>query len=171
MLKHALYGATLSLFVILPIAASANETVTPQVANSSTDQPKSMPYGDNPNIFRVLTYKTGQSISRLGNSIQRGADKSSTKISEKWQDSKAYGAEQSQVAQQKASEAKTYTEQKWQQTKDAVVGTNGGTVPIEQSSLSQSSAAPVAAAPESTPSATAMPATTPAAPLPESANP
>lgn len=77
MLKHALYAATLSLLTFLPIAANANESVT-----STSDQPKTMPYGDNPNIFRVLTYKTGQSISRLGNSIQRGADKSSAKISE-----------------------------------------------------------------------------------------
>ncbi len=96
MLKHALYAATLSLITFLPIAANANESVT-----STSDQPKIMPYGDNPNIFRVLTYKTGQSISRLGNSIQRGADKSSAKISEKWQESKAYGSEQSQAAQQK----------------------------------------------------------------------
>ena len=171
MLKHALYAATLSLLTFLPIAANANESVT-----STSDQPKTMPYGDNPNIFRVLTYKTGQSISRLGNSIQRGADKSSAKISERWQESKAYGSEQSQVAQQKANEAKTYTEQKWQQTKDAVVGTNGGTVPIEQGSLSQPSAEPataraVVAAPASSVSPSTTNPATSAAPLPESANP
>ncbi|WP_151981233.1 hypothetical protein [Acinetobacter guerrae] len=167
MFKHAIYCATLSLVAILPMSANANENTT-----SSSDQPKTMPYGDNPNIFRVLTYKTGQSISRLGHSMQRGADKSSEKISEKWQETKAFGTEQSQVAKEKTNEAKTYTEQKWQQTKDAVVGTNGGTVPIEQGNLSQSSttgqptAAPASAAP-----ASAISPTTSAAPLPESANP
>ncbi|MCU4413813.1 hypothetical protein KTH71_07135 [Acinetobacter sp. WU_MDCI_Axc73] len=171
MLKHTLWAATLSLVTFLSVAANANESVT-----TTSDQPKTMPYGDNPNIFRVLTYKTGQSISRLGSSIQRGADKSSAKISETWQESKTYGSEQSKVAQQKANEAKTYTEQKWQQTKDAVVGTNGGTVPIEQSSLSQSASEPasaraavVAPAPSVNPSTT-HPATS-TAPLPESANP
>ena len=168
MLKHTLYGATLSLLVLLPIAANAVDSNTA----TTPDQPKTMPYGDNPNIFRVLTYKTGQSISRLGNSIQRGADKSSAKISEKWQESKAYGAEQSQVAEQKANQAKTYTEQKWQQTKDAVVGTNGGTVPIEQGSLSQSSSAGQASAGAvSTAPSAPTPSATPATPLPESANP
>ncbi|MBJ9986507.1 hypothetical protein IAE19_13815 [Acinetobacter sp. S40] len=166
MLKHALYSATLSLAIILPISASATESPT-----SPSDQPKTMPYGDNPNIFRVLTYKTGESISRLGNSIQRGADKSSAKISEKWQETKTYGSEQSQVAQEKATEAKTYTEQKWQQTKDAVVGTNGGTVPIEQGSLTQSSTVPTPAVAAPIAPASSISSATSTAPLPESANP
>lgn len=163
MLKHSILVMSFSMLCgVTAFNASAAET-TP----SNPDQPKTMPYGDNPNIFRVLTYKTGQSISRLGNSIQRGAEKSSNKISEKWQDTKEFGTEQSQVAKEKAGEAKTFTEQKWQQTKDAVVGTNGGTVPIEQGTLSQSPQATNNLVPQTssvTPSATTTP-------LPESANP
>lgn len=163
MLKHSILVMSFSMLCgVTALNANAAET-TP----SNPDQSKTMPYGDNPNIFRVLTYKTGQSISRLGNSIQRGAEKSSNKISEKWQDTKEFGTEQSQVAKEKAGEAKTFTEQKWQQTKDAVVGTNGGTVPIEQGTLSQSPQATNNFVPQTssvTPSATTTP-------LPESANP
>lgn len=114
-------------------------TVHANDVNTSTNQ-KTMPYGDNPNIFRVLAYKSGQSLDRLGNAIQRGADNSAVKIDEKWQDTKAFGSEQSKVLANKADQAKTVTEQKIQQGKDAIIGTNGGTVPIEQGTLSQPSA-------------------------------
>ncbi len=85
-------------------------------------------------------------------------------------------AQNSHKLHSKSNEAKTYTEQKWQQTKDAVVGTNGGTVPIEQGSLSQSSAEPATArAAVAAPASSVSPSTTnpvtSAAPLPESANP
>lgn len=131
----------LSYRVLTLCAACMLTTFTVHANDISTStNPKTMPYGDNPNIFRVLAYKSGQSLDRLGNAMQRGADNSAVKIDEKWQDTKAFGSEQSKVLANKADQAKTATEQKIQQGKDAIVGTNGGTVPIEQGTLSQPSA-------------------------------
>lgn len=147
MLKPLLLSLALSVpaLTITSVTFAANSTA------SNPSDAKTPPYGDNPNIFRVLTYKAGENLNRLGNSIQRGADKSSAKINEKWEDTKNFGQEQSQIAQQKASNAKSYTEQKWQQTKAAVAGDPSANVPIEQRSLSQ-------------PSTTASPAPSSAAP-------
>ena len=162
--KHTLGLLTLSL--ILTFSASTNATDTPP--NSAT-QSRTMPYGDNPNIFRVLTYKTGQGLTRLGDSMQRGADQSSAKISEKWQEAKIYGKAQSQVAKEQTAEAKTYTQQKWQQTKEAIIGTNASGVPIAQGDLSQTSTAQTTRLkPITAPISPPVMSTTP---HPESANP
>lgn len=94
---------------------------------------------DNPSLGRVLLYKTGQTIERIGNATQRGADRTSNKIQQKWDNSKAFGAEKGQVIQQKADGLKEATQQKWQQTKEVVTSERpaGTQVPIEQNSLSQ----------------------------------
>ncbi len=60
-------------------------------------------------------------------------------MSEKWQSTKQYSAEQSEIVQEQTQKAKQYTAKKWQDTKDAVVGTNEGNVPIERAGLSQPS--------------------------------
>jgi hypothetical protein len=44
---------------------------------------------------------------------------------------KKYTEEQSEVVQAQTEKAKQYTAKKWQDTKDAVVGTNDGNVPID----------------------------------------
>ena len=98
----------------------------------------------------MLTYKAGENLNRLGNSIQRGADKSSAKINENGKTPKLWTRAVSGCTA-KASNAKSYTEQKWQQTKATVAGDPSATVPIEQRSLSQ-------------PSTTASPAPSSAAP-------
>jgi hypothetical protein len=96
-----------------------------------------MPYGDNPSLARVLLYKTGQGLQNLGGAIQQGSDKTSEKMSKTWQEAKIYGAEQSQAIQSKAEETKEVATKKLQDTKDAVIGTNNGNVPIERVELSQ----------------------------------
>ena len=58
------------------------ETPQPQQVNETTS--KTMPYGDNPSLGRVLLYKTGKGIQNLGDSIQGASEKTSNKISEKW---------------------------------------------------------------------------------------
>ena len=63
----------------------------------------------------------------------------SQKMSEKWKTTKEYTAEQSVIVQEQTEKAKQYTAKKWQDTKDAVVGTNDGHVPIERAELSQPS--------------------------------
>jgi tetraacyldisaccharide-1-P 4'-kinase len=61
------------------------------------------------------------------------------KISEKWKTTKEYTAEQSEIVQEQTQKAKQYTAKKWQDTKDAVIGTNDGNIPIERAELSQPS--------------------------------
>ncbi|MEX7542553.1 hypothetical protein AB0862_015745, partial [Acinetobacter baumannii] len=91
------------------------ETPQPQQVNETTS--KTMPYGDNPSLGRVLLYKTGKGIQNLGDSIQGASEKTSNKISEKWKDTKEFTAEKAEVVQQKADTAKVFTEQKIEQAK------------------------------------------------------
>ena len=117
-------------------AAETNTTTTN--ANTAKAE-KTLPYGDNPSIGRVLLYKTGKGLQNLGDSIQGASENTSQKISEKWTDTKKYTAEQSEIVQEQTQKAKQYTAKKWQDTKDAVIGTNDGNVPIERAELSQPS--------------------------------
>lgn len=116
----------------------AAENTTATNANTTTAE-KTLPYGDNPSLGRVLLYKTGKGLQNLGGSIQGASENTSQKISEKWTDTKKYTEEQSEVVQAQTEKAKQYTAKKWQDTKDAVVGTNNGHVPIERAELSQPS--------------------------------
>ena len=117
-------------------AAETNTTTTN--ANTAKAE-KTLPYGDNPSIGRVLLYKTGKGLQNLGDSIQGASENTSQKISEKWKTTKEYTAEQSVIVQEQTEKAKQYTAKKWQDTKDAVVGTNDGNIPIERAELSQPS--------------------------------
>ncbi|OBY74323.1 hypothetical protein [Acinetobacter gyllenbergii] len=117
---------------------AADPTSTTSNASNAVPE-KAMPYGDNPSLGRVLLYKTGKGMQNLGDSIQGASDNTSQKISERWQDTKKYTEEQSEVVQAQTEKAKQYTAKKWQDTKDAVVGTNEGNVPIERAGLSQPS--------------------------------
>lgn len=117
---------------------AAETNTTTANANTATVE-KTLPYGDNPSLGRVLLYKTGKGLQNLGGSIQGASENTSQKISERWTDTKKYTEEQSEVVQTQTEKAKQYTAKKWQDTKDAVVGTNDGNVPIERAELSQPS--------------------------------
>ncbi|MEO3356474.1 hypothetical protein [Acinetobacter haemolyticus] len=117
-------------------AAETNTTTTN--TNTATAE-KTLPYGDNPSIGRVLLYKTGKGLQNLGGSIQGASENTSQKMSERWKNTKEYTAEQSEIVQEQTQKAKQYTAKKWQDTKDAVVGTNDGNIPIERAELSQPS--------------------------------
>lgn len=117
-------------------AAETNTTTTN--TNTATAE-KTLPYGDNPSLGRVLLYKTGKGLQNLGDSIQGASENTSQKMSERWKNTKEYTAEQSVIVQEQTEKAKQYTAKKWQDTKDAVVGTNNGNVPIERAELSQPS--------------------------------
>ncbi|WP_412778896.1 hypothetical protein [Acinetobacter junii] len=113
---------------------------TSTTSNASNAFPeKAMPYGDNPSLGRVLLYKTGKGLQNLGDSIQGASENTSQKMSERWKNTKEYTAEQSEIVQEQTQKAKQYTAKKWQDTKDAVVGTNDGNVPIERAELTQPS--------------------------------
>ena len=78
-------------------------------------------------------------MQRIGNATQRGADKASDKIQQKWDNTKQFSAEKSQAVQEKANDVQQTAEKKWEQTKEVVTGSRNDTtpVPIEQKSLSQ----------------------------------
>lgn len=131
---------TLYLTSVLIASSSlwAAESPQPQQVNETTS--KTMPYGDNPSLGRVLLYKTGKGIQNLGDSIQGASEKTSNKISEKWKDTKEFTAEKAEVVQQKADTAKVFTEQKIEQAKQNITSSrNGENIPIEQGELSKSS--------------------------------
>jgi len=128
---------TTALIASSSLWAAETNTTTANV-NTATAE-KTLPYGDNPSLARVLLYKTGKGLQNLGGSIQGASENTSQKISEKWTDTKKYTEEQSEVVQTQAEKAKQFTAKKWQDTKDAVVGTNDGNVPIERAELSQPS--------------------------------
>ena len=117
----------------------ATENTTATNANTTTAE-KTLPYGDNPSLGRVLLYKTGQGLQNLGNAIQGASEHSAQKMSQSWQEAKSYSAEQSQVIQAKAEQSKAVATKKLQQTQDAIFGTTDGNVPIERQDLSPSSA-------------------------------
>ena len=125
-----------TLVFVISCSLSAAEANTPE--NAATAE-KNMPYGDNPSLGLVLLYKTGKGLQNLGNSIQGASENTSQKMSENWKNTKEYTAEQSVIVQEQTEKAKQYTAKKWQDTKDAVVGTNDGNVPIERAELSQPS--------------------------------
>jgi len=117
----------------------ASDTTSTTANASSTASSPSMPYGDNPSLGRVLLYKTGKGLQNLGESIQGASENTSQKMSEKWKTTKEYTAEQSVIVQEQTEKAKQYTAKKWQDTKNAVIGTNDGNIPIERAELSQPS--------------------------------
>jgi len=90
---------------------AADPTSTTSTASNAVPE-KAMPYGDNPSLGRVLLYKTGKGMQNLGDSIQGASDNTSQKISEKWQDTKKYTEEQSEVVQAQTEKAKQYTAKK-----------------------------------------------------------
>ena len=130
----------LAFTTILAASSSlwAADTATNTTTNTQNAIPeKTMPYGENPSLGRVILYKTGKGMQNLGGAIQQSSDKTSEKMSKTWQEAKIYGAEQSQAIQSKAEETKEVAAKKLQDTKDAVIGTNNGNVPIERVELSQ----------------------------------
>lgn len=118
---------------------AAESTAVASATTTNAVATKTLPYGDNPSLGRVLLYKTGKGIENLGNSIEGASANTSEKLSKAWQSTKEYTAEQTDVAKEKTEKAKAYTAKKWQDSKDAVVGVNDGSIPIEQVPLSQSS--------------------------------
>lgn len=128
---------TTALIASSSLWAAETNTTTTNINTAKAE--KTLPYGDNPSLGRVLLYKTGKGLQNLGGSIQGASENTSQKISEKWTDTKKYTEEQSEVVQTQAEKAKQFTAKKWQDTKDAVVGTNDGNVPIERAELSQPS--------------------------------
>ena len=72
----------LSTALIASSSLWANETNTTANANTGTVE-KTMPYGDNLSLGRVLLSKTGKGLQTLGGSTQGTSANTSHKMSEK----------------------------------------------------------------------------------------
>ncbi|AOA59347.1 hypothetical protein BFG52_13935 [Acinetobacter larvae] len=100
------------MLCVSSIQLYANTTASvPPVHSAEAEQKTTPPYGDNPNIFKVLAYKTGQKIHKtadqVGEATEQGIEKVKPKVEE---------------------------------AIDAVTGSHSaGKAPIERKSLSQSS--------------------------------
>lgn len=101
------------------------------------------PYGDNPNIFRVLAHKTGEAVQntaeKVGDATEKGIQKIKPSFDETIENTKKYTSEQATIARDNTRQGIDTAVKKVEQTKDRVMGKNSYNVPIEQGSLSQSS--------------------------------
>ncbi|OTG67114.1 hypothetical protein [Acinetobacter silvestris] len=109
----------------------------------ATNNTKTVPYGDNPNIFKVLAYKTGEKIQntaeKVGTATEKGIQKIKPKVDETWDNTKTYTTEQAEIAKENTRKGIDTAIKKVNETKDSVIGTSGGNVPIQHNSLSQNS--------------------------------
>lgn len=112
-------------------------------AQSSSETKTTLPYGDNPNIFKVLAYKTGQAVQntaeKVGNATEKGINKIKPKVGETWDNTKTYTTEQAEIARNTTRKGIDTAVKKVNETKDNIVGTSGGNVPIERGNLSDAS--------------------------------
>jgi hypothetical protein len=104
---------------------------------------QTQPYGDNPNIFRVLAHKTGEAVQntaeKVGDATEKGIQKIKPSFDETVENTKKYTSEQATIARDNTRQGIDTAVKKVEQTKDRVMGKNSYNVPIEQGSLSQSS--------------------------------
>ena len=110
-------------------------------AQTSTEN-KTTPYGDNPNIFKVIAKKTGTAVQntaeKVGEATENGIRKIKPKFDETVDNTKTYTAEQATIAKENTQKGIDTAVKKVEQTKDNVFGKTEYNVPIQQGSLSQS---------------------------------
>ena len=129
-----------SLCVITAILA------TPSLYAQTNTQNQTQPYGDNPNIFKVLAHKTGEAVQntaeKVGDATEKGIQKIKPALDETIENTKKYTTEKATEARDSTRQGIDTAVKKVEQTKDRVMGKTNLNVPIEQGSLSQSSTTP-----------------------------
>ena len=109
-------------------------------AQTSTEN-KTTPYGDNPNIFKVIAKKTGTAVQntaeKVGEATENGIRKIKPKFDETIDNTKTYTAEQATIAKENTQKGIDTAVKKVEQTKDNVFRKTEYNVPIQQGSLSQ----------------------------------
>ena len=134
-----------TVFILSSILLSSS------VFAQNTAQNTAAPYGDNPNIFKVLSYKAQQTVQNTVEKVdlatQKGIEKVKPKVANAWEETKVLGAETSAVAKEKSQQAAATINQKVNKTRDGIMGNpNDQPAPIVSHPLSQSST-PVESAP------------------------
>lgn len=129
-----------SLCVITAILA------TPSLYAQTNTQNQTQPYGDNPNIFKVLAHKTGEAVQntaeKVGDATEKRIQKIKPSLDETIENTKKYTTEKATEARDSTRQGIDTAVKKVEQTKDRVMGKTNLNVPIEQGSLSQSSTTP-----------------------------
>lgn len=119
------------------------QTATTAPANTSTHtQPA--PYGDNPNIFKVLGHKAQQKVQhtaeKVDYGVQKGIAKVKPKVENAWEDTKDFATEKSVIAIEKTQNAAVTVNKKLNKTKEGLIGSpNDQPAPIVSRPLSESS--------------------------------
>ena len=107
----------------------------------TTTENKTTPYGDNPNIFKVIAKKTGTAVQntaeKVGEATENGIRKIKPKFDETVDNTKTYTAEQATIAKENTQKGIDTAVKKVEQTKDNVFRETEYNVPIQQGSLSQ----------------------------------
>ena len=138
---------TMCSSIILTSAILATTTVSAATSANETmpaTQSPAAPYGDNPNIFKVLGHKAQQAAKNTAEIVDQAAQKGIAKVQPQvataWQQSKEFASEKSGVAKEKSQQAAASVNKKINQTKDDWIGSpNQQSAPIESLPLSQSS--------------------------------
>jgi len=119
---------------------------TPSLYAQTNTQNQTQPYGDNPNIFKVLAHKTGEAVQntaeKVGDATEKGIQKIKPSLDETIENTKKYTTEKATEARDSTRQGIDTAVKKVEQTKDRVMGKTNLNVPIEQGSLSQSSTTP-----------------------------
>lgn len=119
---------------------------TPSLYAQTNTQNQTQPYGDNPNIFKVLAHKTGEAVQntaeKVGGATEKGIQKIKPSLDETIENTKKYTTEKATEARDSTRQGIDTAVKKVEQTKDRVMGKTSLNVPIEQGSLSQSSTTP-----------------------------
>ena len=114
---------------------------TTSIYAQTTIENKTTPYGDNPNIFKVIAKKTGSAVQntaeKVGEATENGIRKIKPKFDETIDNTKTYTAEQATIAKENTQKGIDTAVKKVEQTTDRVLGRTEYNVPIEQGSLSQ----------------------------------
>lgn len=114
---------------------------TPSLYAQADNQ--TQPYGDNPNIFKVLAKKTSDAVQntaeKVGNATERGIQKIKPTFDSTIENTKNYTTDQATIARDNTRQGIDTAVKKVEQTKERIMGRTNSNVPIEQGKLSQSS--------------------------------
>lgn len=103
---------------------------------------KTPPYGDNPNIFKVIAYKTSDAVQntaqKVGAATENGIRKIKPQFDKTVEKTKVYTSEQATIAKENTKKGIDTAVKKVESTKDSITGKTEYNAPIEKGSLSQS---------------------------------
>ena len=131
---------TSAILASTPLFAQTTTTTT----ETATSTQQAAPYGDNPNIFKVLTQKAQTAVQntaeRVDHAAQKGITKVKPKVENAWEETKDFASEKSVVAIEKTQNAAVKVNKKLNETKDGLIGSpKDQPAPIVSHPLSQSS--------------------------------